>query len=207
MTEASPVIVSTSEIDRLVGSSGCLVPGSKAKLIDADGNEVTAHETRGELFVQSPSVVLGYLHNERANAETFVHHPDGRWLKTGDVGYVKEDGKVYLVDRVKDLIKVNGWHVSPVELEDALHAHADIKEAAVIGVDTGVVDEHPLAFVVLQHGSHMTEQAVKTHMLKLLARYKVASCAVRFVEAIERNAGGKIDKNKLRQLARASPSD
>lgn len=110
MTEASPGISSTSETDRLVGSSGCLLPGSKAKLIDADGNQVTAHETRGELLVQSPSVVLGYLHNEKANAETFVHHQDGRWLKTGDEVLVRKSPQgtehFVITDRIKELIKV-----------------------------------------------------------------------------------------------------
>lgn len=110
MTEASPVVVSTSEVDRLVGSSGCLMPGSKGKIIDAEGNEVTAHETRGELLVQSPSVVLGYLHNEKANAETFVHHEDGRWLKTGDEVLVRKSAQgtehFVITDRIKELIKV-----------------------------------------------------------------------------------------------------
>lgn len=110
MTEASPVVVSTSEVDRLVGSSGCLMPGSRGKIIDSEGNEVTAHETRGELLVQSPSVVLGYLHNEKANAETFVHHEDGRWLKTGDEVLVRKSAQgtehFVITDRIKELIKV-----------------------------------------------------------------------------------------------------
>ena len=84
MTEASPSILNTIETDTLFGSSGPLVPGCIAKIIDAEGKEVTEHETRGELLVQSPSVVLGYLNNEKANAETFVWDDDGRWLKTGD---------------------------------------------------------------------------------------------------------------------------
>lgn len=110
MTEASPLVVNTSELDTLIGSSGSLIPGFKAKIIDADGNEVTAHETRGELLVQSPSVVLGYLNNEKANAETFVWHDDGRWLKTGDEVLVRKSAKGHehfvVVDRIKELIKV-----------------------------------------------------------------------------------------------------
>lgn len=110
MTEASPLVVNSSELDTLIGSSGSLIPGFKAKIIDADGNEVTAHETRGELLVQSPSVVLGYLHNEKANAETFVWHDDGRWLKTGDEVLVRKSAKGHehfvVVDRIKELIKV-----------------------------------------------------------------------------------------------------
>jgi long-subunit acyl-CoA synthetase (AMP-forming) len=110
MTEASPGVVSTGETDILFGSSGCLLPGCKGKLIDAEGNQVTTLETRGELLVQSPSVVLGYLHNEKANAETFVHHEDGRWLKTGDEVLVKKSAQgtehFVITDRIKELIKV-----------------------------------------------------------------------------------------------------
>lgn len=110
MTEASPCIVCSIETDCLAGSSGSLIPGTRAKLIDAQGNEVTQHETRGELLVQSPSVVLGYLNNEQANAETFVWDDDGRWLKTGDELLVRKSPQGHehfiVTDRIKELIKV-----------------------------------------------------------------------------------------------------
>ncbi len=113
MTEASPSILNTIETDTLFGSSGPLVPGCIAKIIDAEGKEVTEHETRGELLVQSPSVVLGYLNNEKANAETFVWDDDGRWLKTGDEVLVRKskNGNEHFVvtDRIKELIKVKVW--------------------------------------------------------------------------------------------------
>jgi long-subunit acyl-CoA synthetase (AMP-forming) len=114
MTEASPLVTNTSELDPLIGSSGSLIPGFKAKVIDADGKEVTSHEGRGELLVQSPSVVLGYLNNEKANAETFVWHEDGRWLKTGDEVLVRNSANgnehFVIVDRIKELIKVKVSH-------------------------------------------------------------------------------------------------
>lgn len=110
MTEASPLVVMTSELDVVVGSSGSLIPGTIAKIVDLDGNEVTGYEQRGELLVQSPSVVLGYLNNEKANAETFVHHKDGRWLRTGDEVLVRKapsgNDHWFIVDRIKELIKV-----------------------------------------------------------------------------------------------------
>ena len=110
MTETATVVCSSSEHDILVGSSGSLVPGCKAKLMDADGREITEYEKPGELLVQSPSVVLGYLNNERVNAETFVWHDDGRWIRTGDEVLVRKapSGNEHLVvvDRIKELIKV-----------------------------------------------------------------------------------------------------
>lgn len=132
MTEASPLVVNTSEHDPLIGSSGSLIPGFKAKIIDADGNEVTTHETRGELLVQSPSVVLGYLNNEKANAETFVWHDDGRWLKTGDEVLVRKSSKGYehfvVVDRIKELIKVKVLLPLPIDVVIFLIRHCrDIK--------------------------------------------------------------------------------
>lgn len=110
LTEASPLVLRTSELDAFVGTSGSLLPGTKAKIIDADGKEVTDYETRGELLVQSPSVVLGYLNSEKASAETFVWHEDGRWLKTGDEVLVRKSPNghehIAVVDRIKELIKV-----------------------------------------------------------------------------------------------------
>lgn len=98
------------ESDTLIGSSGIMMPNTKAKIMDVDGNEVTEYEKRGELWVQGPNVVLGYLNNEKANAETFVWDKDGRWLKTGDEVLVRKspggDEHFFIVDRIKELIKV-----------------------------------------------------------------------------------------------------
>lgn len=111
MTESAPLQMCSLETDMLLGSSGCLVPGQKAKIIDADGREVTEYEKRGELLVQGLNVVAGYLNNEKANAETFVWDEEGRWLKTGDEVLVRKSPKTgtehfFIVDRIKELIKV-----------------------------------------------------------------------------------------------------
>lgn len=93
-----------------MGSSGSLLPGIKAKIIDAQGKEVTEYETPGELLAQSPAIVPGYLNNERATAETFVTHEDGRWMRTGDEVVVRKSPQGHdhfvIVDRIKELIKV-----------------------------------------------------------------------------------------------------
>lgn len=110
MTETAVAVCGPSEHDIYPRGSGSLLPGVNAKLIDAEGNEVTAHETPGELYIQGPMVVLGYLHNVRATAETFVHHEDGRWIRTGDEAVVAVSSKgnehIVIVDRIKELIKV-----------------------------------------------------------------------------------------------------
>lgn len=110
MTETAVVVCAPSEHDIYSRGSGALLPGVKAKIIDADGKEVTEREKPGELLVQSSAVALGYLHNERATSETFVHHSDGRWIKTGDEALVavsdQGNEQIVIVDRIKELIKV-----------------------------------------------------------------------------------------------------
>jgi long-subunit acyl-CoA synthetase (AMP-forming) len=110
MTETATVVSASSEHDILSKSSGSLLPGVKAKLMSLDGKEITAYDTPGELLVQSPSVTLGYLNNEKATDETFVYFDDGRWIRTGDeVLFTKApSGNEHLVvvDRIKELIKV-----------------------------------------------------------------------------------------------------
>jgi hypothetical protein len=110
MTETCTVVSWTSEHDILRGSSGSLLPGAKAKIVDAEGHEVTKHDQPGELYVQAPSVVIGYLNNEKATDETFVFHEDGRWIRTGDEAIMtkSKEGNEHLVivDRIKELIKV-----------------------------------------------------------------------------------------------------
>lgn len=116
MTEASPVVTSTGELDIFIGSSGSLLPGIKVKIIDTEGKEVTQYDTRGEMLVQAQSVVPGYLNNEKANTETFVWDEDGRWLRTGDevVARLSPQGyeHYFVVDRIKELIKVKVPQIS-----------------------------------------------------------------------------------------------
>lgn len=110
MTESSPGVVSTVGTDCMPGSSGPVLPGVKCKILDLEGKEVTTYDTPGELYVQGPNIVLGYLNNPKATAETFVHHADGRWLRTGDEVVVRLSPKGFehliIVDRIKELIKV-----------------------------------------------------------------------------------------------------
>lgn len=110
LTETCTVVCSTSPADVWFGSSGCLVPGYEAKIMSIEGNEITGYNQRGELLVKSPSVVLGYLKNEKATMETFVDMPEGRFMRTGDEVEVRVSPKgnehIWVVDRIKELIKV-----------------------------------------------------------------------------------------------------
>lgn len=112
MTELATIAISTSEHDILTKSSGSVVPATRAKLFGLDGKEVTEYDTPGELWIQSPSMTLGYLNNQKATAETYVHDEDGRWVRTGDEAIVTLAPSgiehVVIVDRIKELIKVKG---------------------------------------------------------------------------------------------------
>jgi AMP-binding enzyme C-terminal domain/AMP-binding enzyme len=136
----------------------------------------------------------GYLNNEKATSEAFT--ADG-WIRSGDIGYVKE-GRWYVVDRTKDLIKVRGWQVSPAEIECTLLEHPNVTDAAVIGIkaldDSG---ETPQAFIVRDSQSEVNEKDIKDFLGRRLARYKGVS-KVEFVDAIPRNPTGKILRRVLR---------
>ncbi|KAJ3543629.1 hypothetical protein NM208_g3472 [Fusarium decemcellulare] len=181
MTETAVVITSTSESDILYGSSGSLLPSMKAKLIDPEGREITAHHVPGELVVQGPSLTLGYLNNEKATAETFFWDEDGRWIKTGDEAIVCTSPQGYehfvIVDRIKELIKVKGMQVSPAELEAHLLSHPFVADCAVIQTYHERSGEVPKAFVVRSKEAASTSEAIVSesiceHVKKHKARYK-----------------------------------
>lgn len=120
LTESCTVVSSTSPHDIWRGSSGCLLPGCEVKLIDTEsGKEITGYGEAGEILVKSPAVVLGYLKNDKATRDTFVEMPEGRFLQTGDKGEFRlspDSGNehLWIVDRIKELIKVMVWHFLPL---------------------------------------------------------------------------------------------
>jgi long-subunit acyl-CoA synthetase (AMP-forming) len=112
LTESATVSTSTSRSDIWPGSAGSILPGAEVRIIADDGTDIDAYDTPGEIWFKGPSVVIGYLDNERATSDTFIEDESGRWLKTGDKGEIRicpESGNehVWIVDRIKELIKVN----------------------------------------------------------------------------------------------------
>jgi 4-coumarate--CoA ligase len=204
------------------GSVGPLLPNCDAKLVDEDGKDVTAFGVRGELCVRGPIIVNGYFENEAANRSSWDE--DG-FFHTGDVAFCKESdmGKLwYIVDRKKvycypfdprnigqlivisqELIKVRGFQVAPTELEAVLLHHPEIVDAAVVGVQFSKEEsELPRAYVVRRAGSVVTEQEVRKFSSEKLSKYKSLDGGIKFVDAIPKNASGKILKNQLREQAK-----
>jgi 4-coumarate--CoA ligase len=128
----------------------------------------------------------GYWRNESATNEIFVDGPDGRWMRTGDIAYVNQHGWFYIVDRMKELIKVKGNQVAPAELEALLLEHPQVADAAVVGV-TIKGEEVPRAYIVLQEGEKGQEKEIQNWLAKRVTRHKRLVGGVAFVDAIPKN--------------------
>ncbi|WP_280497497.1 class I adenylate-forming enzyme family protein [Nocardia asiatica] len=179
---------------RKPGTVGLPLPGQTVAIMDADG-ELVADGTSGEVVIRGANVMRGYLGKPEATARTVV---DG-WLHTGDVGYFDQDGYLVLVDRIKDMIIRGGENIYPKEIENVLHTHPAVLEAAVVGAPDPVLGEVPVAHVVAMPDADVGAAELALHCRKSLARTKVP-VSIELVEALPRNPVGKIDKRKLRAL-------
>ena len=179
------------------GKQGLMVPGIEFKVIDEDGDELPWDgEEFGELWVRGPWVTTEYFERPEANEEDFE---DG-WLKTGDVVSVDPDGYIQIVDRAKDVIKSGGEWISSVELENALMAHDDVTEAAVVGVPHERWQERPVAFVV--PGGDVDGDALADELLETIAedypKWWVPD-DVEYIDEVPKTATGKFSKRDLRE--------
>lgn len=198
MTETCTVVLSSAADDIWFGSSGSIFPAVEIKILSTEGTEITGYDQPGELVVKSPSAVLGYLNNPTATRETFQ---DG-WVRTGDEAVVRVGPKgtehVFIVDRIKELIKVKvscqilpplvyranpltllqGLQVAPAELEAHLLSHPAVADVCVISVPDDAAGELPKAYVVksssvgLEENDRMTIRSIQKHVEKEKARHK-----------------------------------
>ncbi|MFC0600078.1 4-coumarate--CoA ligase family protein [Streptomyces palmae] len=197
MTELSPAThaVPRDAKDAPLGSVGKLMPSTEMRVVSLDEpRRDLGPGEEGELWVRGPQVMKGYL-GRPADTKAMID-ADG-WLRTGDVGRIDADGWVFVVDRVKELIKYKGYQVPPAELEAVLLAHEDIADAAVIGVVDEVGEEVPKAFVVPRAGAELTEQQVMAYVAGQVAPYKKVR-RVEFIGSVPRSAAGKILRRELR---------
>lgn len=208
MTESCTVVCYTSSIDIWHGSSGCIIQDIKCRIVNAQGKDVGEGEA-GELLVSGDNVVLGYLNNQKANDETFIVEGGERWLKTGDEAVVKRSPKgnqhVFIIDRLKELIKISGFQVAPAELEGHLLNHPKVADTCVIPVPNEQTGELPKAFVVLKPGVEATE-ATQKELMKWVedhkSRHKRLGGGVEFIDVIPKSPSGKILRRLLRDKER-----
>ncbi|OAL38399.1 hypothetical protein AYO20_02458 [Fonsecaea nubica] len=186
------------------GSVGSLLPNTQAMLVDEQGEE-TSGDVGGELWIRGPQMTTGYWRNEEATSQTLTK--DG-WLKTGDIAKCA-DGKWWIVDRSKELIKVNGFQVAPAELEAVLLEHDAITDAAVVGVVLHG-EEYPRAYVTLhQHASRKADlvQTIQEFVAEKVAKHKALKGGVSIVDAIPRLPSGKIQRNVVKQWSKRDATE
>jgi len=195
LTEASPIVSSSVGLDPDPGpaSIGTPLAGVEVRLVDADG-EPTIPGDPGEIWVRGANVFAGYWCAPEATARALT--VDG-WLRTGDVATVDEHGYLTLVDRMRDLIIVSGFNVTPAEIERVVRADPDVADAAVVGENDPRTGQTPVAYVVARPGRAPTAEALIERCRRELARYKVPT-RVELVTRIPRSDAGKLLRRALR---------
>jgi len=196
MTELSPVSHATPPGGFKPGSSGLTVSNTEVRIVNEEGEDQPLN-AEGELWVRGPQVMLGYLNNDEATAATVTE--DG-WLRTGDVAVLDDDGHMFIVDRLKELIKYKGFQVPPAELEAMLLTHPGIGDCAVIGIPDQEAGELPKAFVVCKPDTEVSETDVLEFISGQVASYKQIRI-VEFIDEIPKSASGKILRRFLRDRA------
>ncbi|KAK1416601.1 hypothetical protein QVD17_32392 [Tagetes erecta] len=190
---AASFFVTGEEAKSLSAASGALLPSFCAKVVDPATNIALGPYSEGELWLKGPAVMKGYLGNEAATSATI--DSDG-WLKTGDLCYFNEDGYLFVVDRIKELIKYNGYQVAPAELEALLLNHPQILDAAVIPLKDEEAGEVPMAYIVRATGSDLSEDQVMRFIAGQVAPYKKIK-KVAFINEIPKSVAGKILRKDL----------
>ena len=175
---------------RKPGSVGITVPGVAAKVVNRDGSECAPNEV-GALLFRGPNAAKGYF---KLPEETREKMRDG-WVHTGDHAYRDDDGYFFIVGREKELIISSGYNIYPKEIEEVLHTHGAVAEAAVVGVADPVKGEVPKAFIALKPGATATEEELARHCKENLAPYKLPKIV--FVSELPKNQTGKIMKKEL----------
>ncbi len=202
MTETTGAITELSPEDHdptgprahLLRSAGKPYPWVEMKIVDVDSGLEMAPGVVGELWTRSPQNMVGYWNKPEETEKTITK--DG-WLKTGDAGYLDEEGFLFLTDRVKDMIVSGGENVYPAEVENAIASHPAVAEVAVIGVPSDKWGETPKAIIVCKPGASVTPAEIIAHSKTLLAGFKCPT-SVDFIDALPRNPTGKILKKDLR---------
>ena len=192
LTECSPFACYNHEWRFKFGSVGTPVENVEVKILDADDREVPVGEL-GEICIRGPIVMQGYFGRPEDTAAALR----GGWLHSGDIGKVDEDGYVYIVDRVKDMINVAGFKVYPREVEEVLFTHPGVREVAVVGMPDALYGEQVRAFVVPHADARVDPEELIAYCRSRIAEFKVPR-AVELVEGLPKSPTGKVLKRELR---------
>ncbi|XP_071626947.1 uncharacterized protein [Temnothorax longispinosus] len=196
-SELSPIAtIGTADVSPT--SCGYLIPNTQMRIVstqdDTPGRNLGLREV-GEIYIRGPQVMKGYYKNPKATADSM----DGDWYKTGDLGYYTEDGLLYVQGRLKEMIKVKGYQVAPIELEEVIRNYHDVQDVAVIGVAHDNYGEIPKAFVVPKSGVKINENDLKKFVAERVAKYKRLGY-IQVIESIPKTISGKILRKELKNM-------
>jgi acyl-CoA synthetase (AMP-forming)/AMP-acid ligase II len=194
MTELSPVSHLTPPGNYKPGSCGVTAPNTLTMVVDPVSQQELGVDEDGEICIKGPQVMTGYLANQAATDAIFDREG---WLHTGDIGHVDADGHMFIVDRLKELIKYKGFQVPPAELEALLLTHPAIADAAVVGLPDESAGEIPVAHVVLRPGAEATPEEIMEFVAGQVAHYKQVRQVV-ITDTIPKSASGKILRRLLK---------
>jgi acyl-CoA synthetase (AMP-forming)/AMP-acid ligase II len=186
--------ITSEEMRTRPASVGKALPYNDLMIVDKNGNEVPDGE-RGVLYIHCPILMDGYHKNEAATAETYL----GKHMTVGDVAVRDEEGYIYIVDRVKDMIIRGGVNIYPAEIEEVISAMGDVIDVAVVGKPDTEFGESVVAFIVPAKGVVLSEKSIQTYCDQNLANYKIPATII-FTDEIPRTPTGKILKRNLREM-------
>jgi long-chain acyl-CoA synthetase len=197
LTESAAIVTYNHYYRHVVGSVGTPVNLMEVQIRDENGNEVR-HGEKGEICIRGYSIFKGYLNNPRETAGAFL---DGDWFRSGDVGILEENGYLYIVDRLKDMIVTGGENVYPREVEEIMYTFPAVSECAVVGVRDKEYGERVTAYVVKKEGYELDKVELKAFLKKQLSRFKVPKEFIT-ADSLPKTNAGKILKRELKKTIR-----
>lgn len=192
-TGGAATTMSDTEESKRYGSAGRLAANMQGKIVDPGTGEALPLGQQGELWLQGPNIMKGYVGDNAATAETLTSEG---WLKTGDLCYFDSDGFLYIVDRLKELIKYKAYQVPPAELEHIIHSIPGVADVAVIPYPDEDAGQIPMAYVVRSPGSNISESQIKDFVAAQVSPYKKVR-RVAFISSIPKSPAGKILRREL----------
>jgi len=193
LTETSPVASSNPQEGAKIGSIGVPVPGTEIVILDRDNpGQILGLGQTGEIGIRGPQVMKGYYRRPEATAEVMC----GTILRTGDVGYMDEDGFTFLIDRDKDLILVGGFNVFPRRVEEAVYEHPAVQECTVIGIPHDYLGEAPKAFVVRKTNQSLSEADLLEFLRARIGKHEMPR-QIEFRDSLPKTMIGKLSKKEL----------
>jgi long-chain acyl-CoA synthetase len=194
MTESASMLTYNHYHRHVIGSVGTEVPGAEIQIRDESGKQLGVGE-KGEICIRARNIMKGYLNNPEANETAFWN---GEWFRSSDVGVFDDDGYLYIVDRIKDMIITGGENVYPRDVEEVLYTRPEIQECAVIGLPDKEWGERVTAFLILRPGEAFDKDKLNAYMKSRLSPFKVPKEYL-IVDDFPRSPAGKILKRELRK--------